>query len=62
MGEGNVSAKLTWKEVEKIRILYSYGTITYAELAKEFGVDKSTIYQIVKRKTWKEQAADGSWV
>jgi LAGLIDADG-like domain len=47
-------AKLTWAKVRQIRKLYATGYGSYMKLGKRFGVDHTTIYSIVKGKTWKE--------
>lgn len=51
-GEKAPGAKPTWEKVNIIRIKYLSG-ISSVKLAKEFGVNKSTILSIVKNKTWK---------
>lgn len=52
MGENNTSAKLTVHEVIKIRDLYNIGEYTYKQLAIQFNINKTTIAQIINRKTW----------
>lgn len=52
-GENNGSSKLKADDVIKIRELYSFGNHTYKMLSKQYNIDKSTIAQIIKRKTWK---------
>lgn len=52
-GEKSYSAKLTWLKVEEIRALYDETDISYKELGLQFGVDHTTIAQIIKHKTWK---------
>lgn len=52
-GERNNSAKLKEGEVKEIRRLYATGGYTYRELAKEFGVSRHTISNIIKYKSWK---------
>lgn len=54
IGENNVSCKLTEKQVLEIRRRYipnSRGLVP--SIAKEYGVDRSIIYDIINRKTWK---------
>lgn len=51
-GENNASAKLNIEKVLSIRTSYATEDISYSKLAKQFGVDKTTIAQIIKRKTW----------
>ena len=46
-------ARLTEDIVREIRLLYATGNFTQKELALKFGVDKSAIGYIVRRKTWK---------
>ena len=50
-GEDNNMAKLTAKQVEKIRELSLQGTPN-KELADKFGVERGTIWSIVNWKTW----------
>jgi hypothetical protein len=52
-GERGSNSKLTWDEVEKIRSEYATGTVSYSGLATKFGVDKSTIGDVVCGHTWK---------
>lgn len=52
IGEQTVNAKLTAKQVLEIRIRLSKGEIGH-RLAKEFDMDRSTIYDIRDRKIWK---------
>lgn len=54
-GENHHSHKLSSKDVEYIRTVYSkrdphYGAVA---LAKKFGVDRTTIHDIINRKTWR---------
>jgi len=51
-GEYNGNAKLTEIDVRTIRDLYAQGKDTYADLARQFSVSKSTIYNAVKYKKW----------
>lgn len=44
--------KLTEANVREIRECYASGNGTYASIGMRFGVDFSTVYGIVKRKTW----------
>lgn len=50
-GEQNGNAVLTEENVLEIRRLVSDNQ-TYAQIAKRFGIDKSNVYRIVKRKSW----------
>lgn len=52
-GENHPSSKLTEKDVLTIRRMYSDGGYTYQKLADAYGVDKSMIGLIIKRKSWK---------
>lgn len=52
-GEHNPAAKLTANQVAKIRRRYQGGGINQKDLAIEFGVNKSSIHDILKGKTWK---------
>jgi hypothetical protein len=52
-GEKNAQAKLTEKEVLKIRDIYSKNNISYNNLAKQFNIKHNTCYNIIKRNTWK---------
>lgn len=53
VGENVPSAKLTTSQVIEIRTRYSLGGETYKGLAFEFGVKKTTVENIVKRRKWK---------
>lgn len=50
-GESAPLAKLTENEVKEIR--QQYGEQSYNQLARQFGVDKKSIINVVKRRTWK---------
>lgn len=47
------SNKLTWKQVSNIRDQYFIQYKTQVELAKNFGVNQSTISKIVRGANWK---------
>lgn len=49
--QNSSSAKLKINDVKKIRNLY--GKYNYREIGEMFGVTKTTIIDIVKRRTWK---------
>lgn len=52
--EENVNgSKLTPEQVIEIRLLWELGESKQVELAEKFGVDNSTINDIIKRRTWK---------
>jgi HNH endonuclease len=53
-GEGNNSAVLTWPLVRQIRALRSTGART-EDLARQFGVCKSQIRNIINNHHWKEE-------
>jgi len=52
-GERNPQSKLTEAQVRQIRELYKTGQYSSRELADMFGVTKSPIKQIIRRKTWR---------
>jgi hypothetical protein len=56
-GETNTHAKLTEEQVLEIRRRYRYtgprGKTNVAELAKEYGVAKVTLYAAASRRSWK---------
>jgi hypothetical protein len=51
-GEDQPAAKLTEDDVKAIRALYAGGGITQQELADQYGVTKTNIRWIIKRRTW----------
>lgn len=51
IGEVNGSAILSKSEVVQIRDLYPM--LNYREIAEMYGVGKITVFDIIKRKTWK---------
>jgi hypothetical protein len=51
-GENNPKAKLTIADVEKIRSVHKPGVTGYATIAKQFGVAKRTIKDVILRRTW----------
>ncbi len=51
-GQGHAMAKLTEKEVIKIRKLHSSGKYSVCELAQMFGIVYTCVWKIVRRKTW----------
>lgn len=57
VGERHWNATLTWQKVRRIRDYYETGDYETKELARVFGVDVSTIGDIVRCKTWKEKIA-----
>lgn len=52
-GEKHWCAKLTKKDIIKIRRLYVPYKYTSVKLAKEFNVEPCSIVRIAKKKTWK---------
>jgi hypothetical protein len=50
-GEGIHSSVLTESNVRLIRDLAKQ-LVTYDNIAKQFGINKSTVYRIVKRRSW----------
>lgn len=53
-GDNNHSAKLTWEKVREIRRIRKEEGLSTIKLAKMFDVSQSTVYNIVRNKTWKE--------
>jgi hypothetical protein len=53
-GENNPKAKLTLELVRQIRNEYALGGTSYRKLAAIYGVDFTTIADIIKNKIWKE--------
>jgi len=53
-GENNISSKLMLKQVYEIREKYIPKIYSYGKLAKEYGVTKRAIINIVQNKTWKQ--------
>ena len=51
-GERNGRAKLTGQNVEEIRCLYASGGHTHRSLARQFGVQRSTIYRLLNGMAW----------
>lgn len=51
-GVANASSKLTMPQAIEIRGKYSYGKIGHRRLAREYGVTRVTIQQIIKMETW----------
>jgi hypothetical protein len=52
-GENHPMAKLSNKDVEKIKILYSIGNTTMREIAGKFGVTRSMIGKIISGRNRK---------
>lgn len=52
-GELHHAAKLTAPQVAAIRALHAAGGTTYTAIARQFGMDASTITAIVRREIWR---------
>ena len=52
-GEENVTSKLTEKQVLEIRDIYSRKKLSSKEISIMFGVSKSSILNIINKRTWK---------
>ena len=53
LGEEANGSKLTPEKVIEIRVLWELREFKQVELAEKFGVDNSTINDIIRRKRWK---------
>lgn len=53
-------SKLTWSDVDEIRVLYAAGGISMSALAKKFKVNKKTILNVIHHKTWSRQRQTAS--
>ena len=58
-GELNARAILTNAEVEEIRALYLMGEHSYLELARQFGVRKTTVQSIINTCLWDHSLKPG---
>jgi hypothetical protein len=52
-GESNHSSKLNWEQVRAIRESFANG-VKQSDLARQYGLDKTTIGAIVHNHTWRE--------
>lgn len=52
-GSSHYSAKLTEKDVKIIRKAYAAGLCTQRDIAVEYGISKYTVWNILKKRTWK---------
>lgn len=52
VGEKNIKAKIKWQDVIAIRALYGAGFMNVNSLQQKYGLNKSSIYGIVKRTKW----------
>ena len=59
-GEASGKAKLTENEVREIRALH--GTMTYKEIAKQFGIGKTTVWTILSGRTWRHLLAPSNTI
>ena len=57
-GEKNPQAKLTEREVIEIANKLVENKLTYAEIAKEYGISATLIYRIANHLTWTELTKD----
>lgn len=48
----NTAPKLDWTKVGEIRDKYAVGDVSMNDLAKVYGVNKSTILRIVRHEIW----------
>jgi hypothetical protein len=53
-GEKHGQSKLNWDIVRAIRKEYAEGNISQGKLAKRYGVNQTTIRDVVLNKNWKE--------
>jgi hypothetical protein len=53
-GENHPGAKLTWDKVRNIRKEYIPGKFGCRRLANKYGIDRSTVYDIISNKNWIE--------
>jgi hypothetical protein len=52
-GEDAGTSVLTEEEVKRIRMEYRFGVFGYKRLAIKYGVGRTTIEHIIRRRTWK---------
>lgn len=53
-GEQSVNSKLSKSQVAEIRRRYEEGGARSIELAEEFGISKSQVWNILSRSQWKD--------
>lgn len=53
LGEANGSARLIEEQVYVIRSLHKIMGLTAAEIARRFGVPRTTIRDVINRRTWR---------
>lgn len=51
-GESCATHKLSTQQVMEMRLLYVQGHVGYRHLAALFGIEKTQVYRILKRKSW----------
>ncbi len=56
-GDDNPNAKLTWEDIETIRLWHRMGLANQKTIAALFGVSASTIRRAVQHKTFQQQPA-----
>lgn len=55
-GERHWRAKMTWSEVRAARERYATGVVSLRELCAEYGLERSSMRDMLTGKTWKEEA------
>jgi predicted DNA-binding protein (UPF0251 family) len=58
-GEDNYAAKLTQAQVDEIRLRYTGKSGEQNDLAAEFGVTQTCIWNVLSGKTWKLEKSEG---
>ena len=53
LGTNNGMAKLTERDVKRMRMLRRKANVSYGILAQTFNVNKSTVIRVIKRITWR---------
>jgi predicted XRE-type DNA-binding protein len=56
LGESHHNSKLTENGVQEIRRLYASRRFTQQEIADQFGIDQTTVSDIVRRRLWRQVA------
>ncbi len=54
-GERHGMSKLTWAQVEWIRVCHASGGVTQKWLAEVLGVSRTTICQVISQEIWKDK-------
>jgi hypothetical protein len=52
--KGHAVTKLSPQQVKQMRWRYAYEEVTFADLAREYGVDPTNVADIIRRVWWKE--------